>query len=715
MKTQPPSGKPDETPKDPATKEWRSHSPLLRKKAESVASQIPEGETLSKERSKELVHELYVHQIELEIQNEELRRIQHELGASQAKYFDLFELAPVSYLTIARDSRILEANLTLSSLLGIPRSQITGKPLTRFILPDDQDVFYRQQQEIFGGGTTAPGELRLRAGDGSTVWVRMEARLVSEADGGSECRLTLSDISGLRRTEEELVNLRTAVEQSANTILITDAEGAIVYMNPASEKSSGYAAAEAAGQTPRILRSGEQDDTFYSLLWKTIKSGRTWRGEFHNRRKDGALYWEEATISPVVGGDGKISHFIAVKVDVTDRKRMEAVLRESIDRAEEAALAKSEFLANMSHEIRTPLNAILGMAELLEMDPEGPDAKEYMQTIRSSGHALLSIIGDILDFSKIEAGRLQIESAPMSLAECARSAVDIVAPLAAKKSLPLVLAVAPDLPAAIIGDITRLRQIIVNLLSNAVKFSDRGEVALTLSRGHPAPDGERLHVSVRDHGMGISPKDSERLFQSFTQVDASTTRRFGGSGLGLAICRSLVELMHGRIWVESKPDEGSEFQFEIPLVPAENAAPVTQEPPRKIPEVELLAARCPLRILVAEDNLVSQRLIGLMLKHLGYRPDFADNGVEVLSSLKQKPCDLILMDVQMPMLDGLETTAEILRRYPDARRPQIIALTANALTGDREACLAAGMDGYISKPVSIQHLAEAIEQAAAKR
>ena len=382
---------------------------------------------------------------------------------------------------------------------------------------------------------------------------------------------------------------------------------------------------------------------------------------------------------------------------------------------QEAALAKSEFLANMSHEIRTPLNAILGMAELLEQDPYGPEAKECIETILSSGNTLYSILSDILDYSKIEAGQLKLQREPVSLHNCAKSAIENVARDAARKGVPIRLTLAPDLPETIIGDIARLRQVIVNLLSNATKFSDRGEIHLSFDRGEPAMSGERLHISVRDNGVGIAQDDMDKLFRSFSQIDGSTTRRAGGTGLGLSICRHLVELMHGRIWADSKLGQGSAFHLDLPLLrPSDGDLPAKASVHSSNID-GTLGARCPLQILVAEDNLMNQRLIGLLLRRMGYNPDFVENGVEVLTALEKMPRDLVLMDIQMPLLDGIETTAEIRRRHPNGHSPQIVALTANALDGDREKCLASGMDAYLSKPLNTRHLTNVLEAVYSER
>ena len=380
--------------------------------------------------------------------------------------------------------------------------------------------------------------------------------------------------------------------------------------------------------------------------------------------------------------------------------------------AEAANRAKAEFLANMSHEIRTPLNAVIGMAELLNTTALSAAQREFTDTIRTSGDALLAVLNEILDFSKIEHGQFELEHAPFDLRECLRTAIEIAGPPAAGRGLRLGFEVADDVPARILGDVTRLRQIVVNLVSNAVKFTEQGEVSIRASRRVSAKGGPLLHLSVRDTGIGIPPDRIDRLFQAFSQIDASTTRKYGGTGLGLAITHRLIELMRGRIWVESTPGSGSDFQFEIPLQPEpELLPPAPPSSPASNIDQEL-ARRHPLRILLVEDNPVNQRVAHLLLQKMGYSPAFAGNGQEALDIIARETVDVVLMDVQMPVMDGLEASRRLCEIYPPARRPWIIAMTANALAGDREICLASGMDDYTSKPVRSLVIAAALARAA---
>ncbi|HEY8549254.1 MAG TPA: ATP-binding protein [Vicinamibacterales bacterium] len=379
-----------------------------------------------------------------------------------------------------------------------------------------------------------------------------------------------------------------------------------------------------------------------------------------------------------------------------------AALEAATVRAEAASRAKSQFLANMSHEIRTPMNGVIGMAELLSATALDRHQRELADTIRSSGQILLAIINDILDLSTIESGQLTLERAPFELRAVVTQAINVVSPTAAAKRLPLRAQIDEGLPAHLVGDGLRLGQVLVNLLSNAVKFTEAGEVVLTAGLAPGQASSRMLRIEVRDTGIGIEASRLARLFDPFEQGDASTSRRFGGTGLGLAISKRLVDLMDGRVWAESEPGVGSRFIVELPLREAPAPAAASVEAPQH-------AARAGrLRILVAEDNAVNQRVTMRMLKRLGHDGDLVANGLEAVAAVERRAYDVVLMDVQMPELDGLEAARRIKAR--DSTAPWIIAVTAHALEDDRRKCLAAGMDDFLSKPVRLAELAGALRR-----
>ena len=646
----------------------------------------------------------------------------------------------------------------------------------------------------------------------------------------------------LRDAQQRFSEVKLALDQHA-LVAITDQTGRITYVNKKFCAVSQYSREELIGQTFRMVNSGYHPKEFFADLWQTIAKGQIWQGEVQNRAKDGTIYWVETTIVPCINEQGKPYQYIAIRTDITQRRKNEIELVSARDAALAADLSKSQFLANMSHEIRTPMNGVIGMANFLVDTPLNSEQQDIVQTIRQSGELLLTIINDILDFSKIEAGKLTFETYDFNLREVVEDTMEMLSESAHAKGLELLSLVEPDVFPYLRGDAGRLRQILTNLINNAIKFTPKGEVFLCVSQVSKS----MLRFEVTDTGIGISPSSQEHLFDAFSQADGSHTRKFGGTGLGLAIARQLVHMMQGEIGVTSTFGQGSTFWFTACFKLQENPLPqehrldslaglhvlVVDDNPINhrvlklllgnlqirtqstssgrealalmaeqrtkgdpfdiaildmgMPEMDglmlaaaikadaaiaqtrlvmlsslgyhgvgsnaehhgidefllkpikleklydsllsvmrrqqgsseggpaLIAVAPPLietpaqvphraaRILLAEDNIINQKVALRLLAKLGYTADTVADGYEVLEALQRIPYDIVLMDCQMPELDGYETTRRILE-LKTRRRPYIIAMTAYAMEGDREKCLTAGMNDYLAKPVKASDL-----------
>ncbi len=432
--------------------------------------------------------------------------------------------------------------------------------------------------------------------------------------------------------------------------------------------------------------------------------------------KNGKDVWLTTNLAPYRDNEGEIIGLVGISWDITFRKNYENELQQAKEQAEEGTRAKSEFLANMSHEIRTPMNGIIGMAEILKKAKLGKQEKENLEILISSTRSLLSLVNDILDISKIEAGKVELEIEDFDIRQILKDIENIMYIRAEEKALDFKTFINPNVPKYLKGDPSRLKQVILNLVNNAVKFTEKGYVHVFVDITHETKTKITLRVKVEDSGIGISNEGKKSLFQLFSQVDTSTTKNYGGTGLGLSIAKRLVMLMQGDIGMESKQEKGSLFWFTTRLLKSsiKGDLPSPQEEPRKKKEKDFRK----LRILLAEDNEINQRIIQYSLTNAGFEVEIAGNGQEAINKYSENDYDLVLMDVQMPILDGFEATAHIREMESaiglNSGRVPIVALTANAMKGDREKCLEAGMDEYLSKPFTPDDLLNIIKTVTAE-
>ena len=522
---------------------------------------------------------------------------------------------------------------------------------------------------------------------------------------------------GKRAQSEAALALKAALETAERTeerlnIALTLTDVHVWEMDYANRKLFKAGAEETFFETPQTYEKlygdifgvvDARDRPMVAEAWRRyVEEGVAYAPQYRIHREDGREVWAEGAIRLFKDGRGKMERVVGAIRNITAAKQAERRLMHAIDAAEAANRAKSQFLATMSHEIRTPLNGVLGMAQAMEADKLTDAQRGRLEVIRDSGRSLLAILDDVLDISKIEAGKLQLEAAEFDIEEIAESACQAFAALAETKDLALDLKVAARARGRYLGDAGRVRQVLYNLISNAVKFTGQGGVAVRVSRA----DGW-LKLTVRDTGVGIDPQDIHRLFEKFEQADATTTRRYGGSGLGLAICRELAEMMGGWIEVQSEVGHGATFTVRLRLArigPARRAKLAAEATAESTPT---------LRILAAEDNLVNQLVLKTLLGQVGLAPTIVGDGEAALEAWEREAWDLILMDVQMPRMDGPSATRAIRRREAELGRPRtpILALTANAMAHQLAEYRAAGMDGLIAKPIEVAHLFAALDAA----
>lgn len=546
---------------------------------------------------------------------------------------------------------------------------------------------------------------------------RLEKRLMRERSARYQAEELLEkkslELYGINENLSKHAKLmEAAIVNAKDGVIITTAgtDGAgprIVFVNQAITRITGYDAIELIGQSPKIFQGPATSLQTMNEIRIALSKGKAFKGEILNYTKDGIAYWLDISITPVRDDDGEITHFAAIERDITSRKAFEKEMQVNREAAEVANRVKGDFLANMSHELRTPMNGIIGLSELMIEMSHNAEAKELAEAVNSSSRNLLILLNDILDLSKIEAGELTLENIAFSSRRIIQQTAELLKPLAQKKKIDLYCQIDESLPERLMADPARLQQIMNNLVSNAIKFTEKGFVRLdvTLTKDHVGDP--QIYMRVEDTGIGIPEDKQVAVFKKFIQADVSTARKYGGTGLGLAITKELVEMMGGRIWLESEEGYGTTFFVEIPVeVPEVQAVVVSNKVDRQENgHIDISA-----RMLVVDDHPVNLLFMDKVLKKIGFKNvDKANSGVEAVELAKQNTYNLIFMDCQMPEMDGFEAAERIRLLEGDAiGNTPIIAVTADAMKGARERCIDAGMNDYISKPVDIEKLKDVL-------
>jgi PAS domain S-box-containing protein len=652
---------------------------------------------------------------------DELRRTANELRATQERL--RFALAAARMFVFERDLGGGEVTrFGAEEIVGA----IGSRPTEFYdrIHPEDRPKVIEAFDHAGAGDAPLDVQFRFQGPQGETLWLADKGRVQIEPSSGLK-RLTgvTIDITALKQSQEALSQigrenqiLAAAVRATQRGVVVVDAvaEGyPIIFCNPGFTTITGYSEEEVLGRSCHFLLGEKTDPVAMSRIDHALRTGQELAVEVLNYRKDGTVFWNDVRISPVVTPEGQLQYCIGVLDDVTDRREMAAQLlrtneqltREVEERkrageeAENASRAKSEFLAAMSHEMRTPLHAITGVTGLiLDQSDLAPEIRRQVEQVNVSGAALLTVVNDVLDFSKIEAGAVEIEQKPFWAHSLVKDCVGIVSEMAVKKGLVIEIKTGDVLPARLLGDEPRIRQVLLNLLNNAVKFTPAGRIEIALEHESLSTGEVSLHFSVTDTGIGVPEKDLGRLFKRFSQVDGSYSRRYGGTGLGLAISRQLVELMHGEIGVKSRMGEGSTFWFRITL-------PKCEMGPMKSPElISAGTGSTQQRILLAEDVEINQEIARSVLESAGHQVDIVSDGAEAVMAVQSRAYDLVLMDVQMPIMDGVTATRRIRALPGQVGQIPVVAMTANVFAEQIAAFKEAGMNDHLGKPFKREEL-----------
>lgn len=635
------------------------------------------------------------------------------------------------------DGRIIDANKKAADMFGVPLDELTRLSVTEDLFHNDRSSvrIHSIWEQVMTGEMAIFPWTATKAGSGESFEVEVSLRKIMLPD--YVIIATIRDMTLTNMAETEIRKLAAVVEQVDESVVVCDKSSRIIYVNPFFEKITGYSSLEVLGEKTGILKSGIHDSAFYRDLWITISAGKNWHGILRNRKKDGTLFDEEATIFPIKNQKSEIAGYAAVKRDITQKLKDELALKNAKENAEkvnmelesaiaaanamsekaiEASKAKSEFIASVSHELRTPLNIILGSIELMTETRLDEEQEKFLNVCRNACESLLDIISGILDIAKIEAGQLHIESIPFEPWTIIEDIILLNGFRAESRGITLVSEISGDIPVHLIGDPARLRQILVNLVNNAIKFTEKGEIkvkATSVKDSFNHPGTVSVEFSVSDTGIGISTENIDRIFDEFIQADSSITRKFGGTGLGLTISKKLVNLMGGTIHAESSPGRGSRFFFTIRFMVAgsdqtEASCAEKESHNGPVPDKKF-------RILLAEDIPDNRMLISKMLASVA-DIEAVDNGIRAVEKFRCGNYDLVIMDIQMPEMDGY-TAARIIRELETSesrKETPLVALTAFATSEELKKSMEAGFSFHVTKPVKKASLIEAVRTAIEK-
>jgi len=651
------------------------------------------------------------------------RQDRENIQRDKIRYREFARFADLARNPVVRTNKNREitwVNDAYLALSGYSRDEVIGKrPSQLTFCPETDTLEVAKLIEAMNQGQAVSTTLLNRTKEGRMYWINLDIQPLlddqGELEGFQAIETEVTDlVEAQRRADDALANLnayQSALDEHS-TIAVADQFGHIEFVNDRYCEISGYSREELIGQSYKSVQLDMHDPSYVQTMRDTINAGNSWRGEVCNRAKDGSLFWVDATVVPLPATQTKKPRFVSMLYDITERKRTETELLAAREQAEAANRAKSSFLANMSHEIRTPLNGVIGVVGALSRTDLTHTQREMVDLIQSSGETLELLLSDILDVSKIEAGKFTLQPEPFDLRKTIEATAQVMGIRAKEKGLGFHVKFGPGTEGLFEGDGVRVKQIVSNLASNAVKFTQKGQIDISIAATDKADGSCDVMISVKDTGIGFDEQTKQRLFTRFVQADASITKNFGGTGLGLSICRTLTDMMGGQFLVTSEAGIGSLFSAILPLprVKLEAVQTDTNAAPSET-GTGLLPHAASRSILLAEDHLVNQRVIAMILEPHGIALTIAQNGAEAVEMWQNAHFDLVLMDMQMPIMDGLSATKRIreIERSDGLRRTPIAMVSANAMKEHITQSFWAGCDFHIAKPVTPETLLKGID------